>query len=116
MSADRTVNVAGIQQLTPIVLDYQTRIEEARTALHDGESPEVLSVISSRLDPVTAQLDQVSGPLGTATQVLPQLPALLGAQGPRTYLVAFTNPAEIRPVQGIVGPTPTCPSRTAASR
>ncbi len=103
VSADRTVNVAGIQQLTPIVLDYQTRIEEARTALHDGESPEVLSVISSRLDPVTAQLDQVSGPLGTATQVLPQLPALLGAQGPRTYLVAFTNPAEVRPVQGIVG-------------
>ncbi|MEW1960033.1 DUF4012 domain-containing protein [Kineococcus sp. NPDC059986] len=103
VSADRTVNVAGVQELTPIVLDYQTRIEAARTALHDGEGPEVLSAISTRLDPVTAQLDQASGPLQTASQVLPQLPALLGADGPRTYLVAFTNPAEVRPVQGIVG-------------
>ncbi|MEZ0490969.1 DUF4012 domain-containing protein [Kineococcus sp. TBRC 1896] len=103
VSADRTVDVAGLQELTPIVLDYRTRIEQARTALHAGESPQVLPVISSRLDPVTAQLDQVSAPLGTAAQVLPQLPALLGAEGPRTYLVAFTNPAEIRPVQGIVG-------------
>ncbi|MEZ0164578.1 DUF4012 domain-containing protein [Kineococcus sp. LSe6-4] len=103
VSADRTVDVTGLQELTPIVVDYRSRIEQARTALHDGECPQVLSVISSRLDPVTAQLDEVSEPLRTATQVLPQLPALLGADGPRTYLVAFTNPAEVRPVQGIVG-------------
>jgi len=45
----------------------------------------------------------VAGPLATAADVAPQLPAMLGADGPRTYLVAFTNPAEIRPVQGIVG-------------
>ncbi|WP_432561082.1 DUF4012 domain-containing protein [Kineococcus sp. SYSU DK003] len=103
VSADQAVDVAGLAQLTPIVTDYRTRIAQARESLHAGESPAVLSLISDRLDPVTAQLDEIAGPLDTAAQVLPQLPSLLGADGARTYLVAFTNPAEIRPVQGIVG-------------
>jgi len=103
ISADRTVNVAALQALTPILQDYEVRVDAARSSLRDGESPQVLSAISERLSPVTAQLDQIADPLDTATQVLPQLPALLGAEGARTFLVAFTNPAEIRPVQGIVG-------------
>ncbi|WP_041291925.1 DUF4012 domain-containing protein [Kineococcus radiotolerans] len=103
VSADRTVDVAGLQRLTPIVTGYRERVAEARAALHAGEGPHVLDAISERLDPVTAQLDDLADPLDTAAEVLPRLPALLGAEGARTYLVAFTNPAEIRPVQGIVG-------------
>ncbi|WP_432543817.1 DUF4012 domain-containing protein [Kineococcus sp. SYSU DK002] len=104
VSADRTVNVDGVRRLTPIVTDYRARIEQARSALHGAETPAVLPVLRERLDPVTAQLDAVSAPLDTAARVLPQVPALLGADdGARTYLVAFTNPAEVRPVQGIVG-------------
>ncbi|MFD0482552.1 DUF4012 domain-containing protein [Kineococcus sp. GCM10028916] len=103
VSADQTVNVAAIAQLTPIVTDYQARVAAARTALAEGERAAVLGVIADRLEPVSRQLDDVAGPLDTAAEVLPQLPSLLGADGARTFLVAFTNPAEIRPVQGIVG-------------
>ena len=93
----------AIQRLVPVVTDYRERVAEARAALRAGRGPHVLGAISRRLDPVARRLDDVAGPLGTAAEVAPQLPALLGADGVRTYLVAFTNPAEVRPVQGIVG-------------
>lgn len=38
-----------------------------------------------------------------ADSVLAVLPAALGADGPRSYLVAFQNTAELRPTGGIVG-------------
>lgn len=103
VSADQRVDVEGLQELAPVLTDYRGRVEAARSALREGDSPRVLPAISSRLAPVAEQLDEVAAPLDTAVRVLPQLPPLLGADGPRTYLVAFTNPAEIRPVQGIVG-------------
>ncbi|NAZ83256.1 DUF4012 domain-containing protein [Kineococcus sp. R8] len=103
VSAEATVDVAALQQLTPVVTDYAQRLPRARADLAAATAPEVLDVLARRLEPVAAQLDRVAGPLATAAEVAPQVPALLGAQGPRTYLVAFTNPAEIRPVQGIVG-------------
>ena len=103
VSADQTVDVAGVQALAPVVTDYRDRVASARASLAGTRGDAVLGVLAERLDPVSAQLDEVAGPLGTAADVVPQLPALLGADGPRSYLVAFTNPAEIRPVQGIVG-------------
>jgi len=103
VSADQTVDVAAVQELVPVLTDYAQRVPRARAELADGTRPQVLSVLSQRLVPLQAQLDRVAGPLATAAGVAPQLPALLGADGPRTYLVAFTNPAEVRPVQGIVG-------------
>ncbi|PRY15255.1 DUF4012 domain-containing protein [Kineococcus rhizosphaerae] len=103
VSADRRVDVAGLQELIPVVTDYQARVAAARSSLRAGRGPDVLPAISRRLDPVASRLDTVAGPLDTAARVLPQLPSLLGADGARTVLVAFTNPAEIRPVQGIVG-------------
>jgi len=103
VSADQTVDVAAVKELVPVLTDYAHRVPRARAELADGTRPQVLGALSQRLVPLQAQLDRVAGPLATAAGVAPQLPALLGADGPRTYLVAFTNPAEIRPVQGIVG-------------
>ncbi|WP_432572132.1 DUF4012 domain-containing protein [Kineococcus sp. SYSU DK005] len=103
VSADRRVDVEGVQRLAPVVVDYRERVEAARSALAAAEDPAVLEVLARRLEPVAGRLDEVAGPLGTAAELVPRLPGLLGAQGARTYVVAFTNPAEVRPVQGIVG-------------
>ncbi|WP_369070369.1 DUF4012 domain-containing protein [Kineococcus terrestris] len=103
VSADRTVDVDAVRELSPVVTDYAGRVQRARAALAAGTGEGVLRSISSRLEPVERMLGQVEGPLTTAADVVPQLPSMLGADGPRTYLVAFTNPAEPRPVQGIFG-------------
>jgi len=103
VSAGATIDVPALQRLVPVVTDYARRLPTARAELAEGTRPQVLGAISQRLDPLAARLASVAGPLATAADVAPQLPTMLGASGPRTYLVAFTNPAEIRPVQGIVG-------------
>ncbi|MGI4894487.1 MAG: DUF4012 domain-containing protein, partial [Janthinobacterium lividum] len=103
VSPDQTVDVAGLARLAPIVTDYRTRVAVARASLSETDSSTVLSAIRDRLVPVSSQLADLSAPLDTAAEVLPQLPVMLGSRGPRTYLVAFTNPAEARPVQGILG-------------
>ncbi len=103
VSADRTVDLAGVQALEPVVADYARRLPQAQRALDSAEAPGVLAPIAERVAPVAATLDTAAPPLATAAQVAPRLPAMLGAGGARTYLVAFTNPAEIRPVQGMFG-------------
>ncbi|WP_432484198.1 DUF4012 domain-containing protein [Kineococcus esterisolvens] len=103
VAPDGTVDVAALQRLSPVVTDYASRLGVARAALARAQGPRVLDALGSRLEPVSRRLDEVAGPLRVAGALAPQLPAMLGAEGARTYLVAFTNPAEIRPVQGLVG-------------
>jgi len=62
------------------------------------------------LGPVRDAVDEVSGTLETAAQTtdalsraVTLLPAMLGADGPRDYLVVFQNNAEWRSLGGIVG-------------
>ncbi|WP_337060051.1 DUF4012 domain-containing protein [Kineococcus sp. G2] len=103
VSDEQAVDVAAVQELVPVVTGYRDRVAVARAELAAADDPAVLGALSGRLEPVARQLDELAGPLDTAAELVPQLPAMLGAEGPRTYLVAFTNPAEVRPVQGIVG-------------
>jgi hypothetical protein len=49
------------------------------------------------------QLSKVSGTLTGSAQALQLLPSMLGENGPRTYFLAFQNPAEERGTGGIVG-------------
>jgi hypothetical protein len=76
------------------------------TALDDVaavDSPWLVPTIAGRLDQVTDRLRSLSraADLGaSATEVLPEL---LGARGPRAYLVGFTTPAEARGLGGFMG-------------
>lgn len=49
------------------------------------------------------QLEPAAGMLETGTRVAAVLPAMLGDDEPRTYLLAFLNSAELRAQGGIVG-------------
>ncbi len=58
------------------------------------------------VDPVTELQDGLTAAadaLGTAARVASLLPPMLGADGPREYLVLFLNSAELRAQGGIVG-------------
>ncbi|WP_432498728.1 DUF4012 domain-containing protein [Kineococcus auxinigenes] len=103
LAQDGAVDVAALQRVSPLVTDYATRVEVARAALERARGPRVLDALATRLEPVSRRLEEVAGPARAAGALAPQLPAMLGSEGARTYLVAFTNPAEIRPVQGLVG-------------
>jgi hypothetical protein len=59
--------------------------------------------IGSAVAQAKEALDQASGAAASAAEVLRILPAMLGADGPRTYAMLFLNPAEIRGGGGFFG-------------
>ncbi|WP_459642643.1 DUF4012 domain-containing protein [Kineococcus sp. NUM-3379] len=103
VSPEQRVDVAAVRRLVPLVTDLSRRTDAAASALQAARSDALVEPLASRLDPAAEQLGQAAPALRTVAQVLPRLPGMLGDPEPRTYLVAFTNPAEIRPTHGIVG-------------
>jgi len=77
----------------------------------DASSRAIAAIDASGLTPRLAapvvqlqhQLAQVSGTVSSGAQLAKLLPALLGAQGPRSYLLVALNSAELRTQGGIVG-------------
>lgn len=61
-----------------------------------------------------AAVDAAAGPLQTVRALAPVLPDLLGADGPRTYLLLSLNPAELRAQGGIVGAVSVLQARDGA--
>jgi hypothetical protein len=63
----------------------------------------LLPALSSRIAEFAGQVDDVAPQLETASLALDVLPAMLGAEGTRTYLVEFTSESESRFLGGFVG-------------
>ncbi|MCP2638095.1 DUF4012 domain-containing protein [Microbacterium sp. HD4P20] len=108
----------SVEALTPqggrIDLTAITQIQDAAHTAADGITGAAASVSAidraPLLSPVRDAVDQVDALLaetGVATDALSRattlLPAMLGAEGPRNYLVLFQNNAEWRSLGGIPG-------------
>lgn len=101
--------VDGAVPLQPMV-DAQQDVRSADDAL-DGAAKRVRAINGAQLiGPVAGAVDQL-GPVLTETadtvdaarRAIDLLPTMLGASGPRTYLVMFQNPAEPRASGGNPG-------------
>lgn len=78
----------------------------ARTASADVARIDTTELVGPLVSPVEEARDglaQVAGALEAGAQAATMLPPMLGAEGPRTYLVAALNSAELRTAGGIVG-------------
>ncbi len=63
----------------------------------------MLPPVAERLDTFEERLADTSPEVALAAEGARELPAVLGADGPRRYLVLFTQPAESRGLGGFVG-------------
>lgn len=63
----------------------------------------LLSPVRTAVAGVTAATDALRSLVGTTADTARILPPLLGAEGPRRYLVSFQNPAESRGTGGLIG-------------
>jgi hypothetical protein len=63
----------------------------------------LLPPVEAAVDDLRAKLDEAAALTATAKKALPLLPPMLGADGPRTYLLIFQNPAEVRATGGLPG-------------
>ena len=78
-------------------------IDSLSDTIADVDSPWLVGPLSERLDELDEDLTDYRPQLASAVDAIERVPALLGADGPRRYLVAFTTPAETRGLGGFMG-------------
>jgi len=97
----------GYFDLNPL-LAAQDDVVAADAALTDSlatvraiEREGLMAQVSAATDQLQGLLSQVSVIIGVAARTTELVPPLLGSEGPRTWLILFTNNAEIRPLSGV---------------
>jgi len=100
---DGSIDLDQLEAAAEEVRPAAAALEQAQARL-DGVDAESLpgplrDPVRSAQEGVRALAARASG----ASAGLSVMPAALGAEGPRSYLVVFQNPAEVRPTGGIVG-------------
>jgi Protein of unknown function (DUF4012) len=94
--------VAFVNSSRPEVIEMAKAVKAARAEL-DAMPQGLVSQLSDARTLILRELDRVQPSLDAYLRVQDQLPAMLGMNGPRRYLVLAEDPAEIRPSGGLVG-------------
>ncbi len=101
--------VDGAIALQPIV-DAQPSISAAADAVSAADerveridADGTLSPVRDAVDRLRTAVGDASDALGSVDRAARLVPAMLGADGPRNYLILFQNPAELRSAGGIPG-------------
>jgi len=100
---DGRIPLERLQEAQPKAARAAAAIASARRGLGEQRSPWLIPQLSSRLERVRSQLAGAGAQADRATALLEEVPALLGAKGPRRYFVAVQSPSELRGSGGFMG-------------
>lgn len=78
-------------------------ISTARDRIGSDESPWLVAPLADELDDLLAELEDAGAEADLALEAVEVAPELLGADGPRRYLVVFVTPVELRGSGGFIG-------------
>ncbi|PWJ56057.1 Protein of unknown function [Quadrisphaera granulorum] len=101
--ADGTLDPAGIADLAVSLEPAAAAARDAQVRAASVDAAGLPPGLSERVRQAQTGVAELSGGLSRAQALLTALPVVLGGDGPRTYLVAFQNTAELRPTGGIIG-------------
>lgn len=99
---DGAVNIDMLKGLITTIQDVEPVVTSSIDAIDALPEPHI-GKIKSLMDKVTGPMDTARGVLKQVNGILPILPQMLGADGPRNYLITAENNAEIRACGGFVG-------------
>lgn len=99
---DGAVNIEMLKGLITTIQDVEPVVISSIDAIDALPEPHI-GKIKSLMDKVTGPMDTAKGALEQVNGILPILPQMLGADGPRNYLITAENNAEIRACGGFVG-------------
>jgi hypothetical protein len=102
-AANGSVDLATVRSMQQPVADTANALLSAQHTLDRVRSPWLLAPVGDPLEDFTSQVDQALPEAQLARDALAIAPRMLGADGDRTYLVLFTNPAESRFLGGFSG-------------
>ena len=101
---DDAVPLATFQRLqAALAPDAVAPLDEAVARLRRDRSGPVPSLLREARDELLATVAEFRGSLEPVRDAVAVVPALLGVDGPRRYLVAMQNSAELRGTGGLVG-------------
>lgn len=99
---DGAVNIEMLKGLITTIQDVEPVVVSSIDAIDALPEPHI-GKIKSLMDKVTGPMDTAKGTLKQVNGILPLLPQMLGADGPRNYLITAENNSEIRACGGFVG-------------
>lgn len=97
------VNLAPLLKAAPTVIAADVEVQSAVVRLDGIEIGHLLPVVAGPLEDLRSQVANVALTTGTAARAVRLLPPMLGAGGPREYLLLVQNNAEQRATGGIPG-------------
>ncbi|NYF11680.1 hypothetical protein HDC94_002836 [Leifsonia sp. AK011] len=100
---DHTIALQPLIDAAPTVRVAANAIERAQVKAHGIRRDDVIGSLRDAADLLQKSIDEVAAAAATLDNSLELLPTMLGAEGPRNYLVLFQNPAELRSGGGVVG-------------
>ena len=100
---DGSIDFTVINALTPLLERLGTAVVQEAARLDTVDVAQLRPEIAEPLVELRDQLHGAASGLAVSGEVAAQLPALLGADGERTWLVVLQNPAEARGTGGFPG-------------
>lgn len=102
MSEDGAINVAAIEDLLNIVAGSAPALAESAEKLEASPEP-TIDQLKDPINQVKSLMSMVAPVADYATELKDTLPAMLGADGTRTYLLIACSSAEMRSSVGFAG-------------
>lgn len=97
------VDLAPVSDAAPAAARAATVVDGLRADLATIDPDRLVGPVAGPVAQLRGALDGAATSLAAVGEVAAVLPDLLGADGPRTYLLLSLNPAELRAQGGIVG-------------
>jgi hypothetical protein len=100
---DGRIDLAPLRRAAPRMAAADEAVRQARDRAAAIGTGNLVPPLRSAVTELQRELDRAARTTGTAARATALVPPMLGAGGPRTYLVLFQNPAEIRATGGMPG-------------
>jgi len=97
------IDLATVEAVNAELTLANRTLRAAQVSLADVTTPWLVPQLSSRLDSVRVELDDTAADIDLANHATSVIPGIMGADGSRTYVVLFVQPAESREFGGFVG-------------
>lgn len=100
---DGAIELETIRSAAPSVVTAANTVELSHNRLADIDQSKLVPQIAEPLSAAQKQLDELRGTLNVASSTVQLLPAMMGSESPRNYLLLIQNSAEVRAMGGIPG-------------
>lgn len=101
--SDSRIDLKPLLAAQPVVEKAQTAFEAAQEQVASIDDRSVIVPIAAAVDKMRNAMTTVAPDMEAAGNTARLLPAMLGAAGPRSYLIIAQNPAELRATGGLIG-------------